>query len=414
MTLSPTRAAPSESESAALQRRLTLPLLVLYGLGVTVGAGIYVLIGVTVSEAGIYAPISFLLAAGVVAFTGFTYAELSTRFPVSAGEAAYVKNGLNSNRLSLGVGLMVSASGIVSASAISVGAAAYLGGLINLSPILLTAMIVITLAIIAGWGILESVAIAAVLTLVEIAGLLLVLVFGFLLKPDLLEEMSRLIPPFEIDAWTGIASAGLLAFFAFVGFEDLANVAEEAKDPGRNMPKAIILTLVIATLIYLAVVSVVVLAVPIDQLAQSASPLTLVFSESHPSMRAVFSLVAAIATLNGALVQINMASRVIYGLAAQGRLDKRLATISPRTHTPLVATSLVAGIVLLFAVFFPIASLAQWTSQLALVVFGCVNLSLIMLKRRPKPDKALVYTVPNWVPIVGLISCAALFLSGFL
>jgi amino acid transporter len=250
--------------------------------------------------------------------------------------------------------------------------------------------------------------------MVEIAGLVLVLFFGFWLKPDLLDDVARLVPPFELSAWTRIASAGLLAFFAFVGFEDLANVAEEAKDPARNMPRAIILTLIIATLVYLAVVSVVVLAVPMNELVDSASPLTLVFSESHPSMRATFSLVAAVATLNGALVQIIMASRVIYGLAAQGRLDKRLAVVSPRTHTPLVATGLVAGIVLVFAIFFPIASLAKWTSQLALIVFGFVNLALIVLKRQAEIPGQPIFTVPAWVPWIGLVTCAALFLSGFL
>lgn len=409
-----TPSASTPLSATTLQRRLTLPLLVLYGLGVTVGAGIYVLVGVTAAKAGIYAPISFLLAACVVAFTGFTYAELSTRYPVSAGEAAYVRQGLRSKHLSLMVGLLVTASGIVSAAAISVGAASYLGGLIALSPFILTAVIVSIIGVIAAWGILESVLIAAVLTLVEIAGLVLVLIFGFLLKPDLMSDLGQLIPPFELDAWTGIASASLLAFFAFVGFEDLANVAEEAKNPQRNMPLAILLTLIIATLIYLAVVSVVVLAVPMDELVGSASPLTLVFSEAHPSMRAAFSLVAALATLNGALVQMIMSSRVVYGLAAQGHLDTRLATINPRTHTPVIATTLVALIVLMFALFLPIDQLAKITSQLALIVFGFVNLALILLKRGNVSPGPLVFTIPLWVPILGFGSCIALFLSGFL
>jgi len=411
MTEPSTSTQPGE---ATLQRRLTLPLLVLYGLGVTVGAGIYVLIGVTAAKAGVYAPISFLLAACVVSFTGFTYSELSTRYPVSAGEAAYVRHGLRSKHLSLVVGFLVTASGIVSAAAISVGAASYLGGLVTLSPFILTAMIVGIIGVIAAWGILESVMIAAVLTLIELAGLALVLIFGFLLRPDLMSDLGQLIPPFELDAWTGIASAGLLAFFAFVGFEDLANVAEEADNPRRNMPLAILLTLIIATLIYLAVVSVVVLAVPMNELVGSASPLALVFSEAHPSMRAAFSVVAAIATLNGALIQMIMSSRVVYGLAAQGHLHKRLATIDPRTHTPLIATALVALIVLMFALFLPIDQLAKITSQLALIVFSFVNLALILLKRGKPPPGPLVFTIPLWVPIVGLGSCIALFLSGFL
>jgi|GEM_PF-2778279 len=113
--------SPPGKTHGQLQRRLTLPLLVLYGLGVTVGAGIYVLVGLTASEAGLFAPVSFLLAAIIVTFTGLSYAEFSTRLPVSAGEAAYVTAGLSSKRLALIVGLMVAASGLVSSSAISIG-----------------------------------------------------------------------------------------------------------------------------------------------------------------------------------------------------------------------------------------------------------------------------------------------------
>ena len=215
---------PGDSQEVSLHRRLTLPLLTLYGLGTTVGAGIYVLVGTTAAKAGFYAPVSFLLAAAVVAFTGFSYSEFSTRYPVSAGEAAYVRNGFNSRVLALVVGLMVAVSGIVSSAAISIGAVAYLGNLIPLSPMMLTVLVILILGLFAAWGILESVTLAAIFTLIEIGGLCFVVYYGYTLRPDLLNELGRVFPPFEIDAWTGIVSAGLLAFFAFVGFEDIANV----------------------------------------------------------------------------------------------------------------------------------------------------------------------------------------------
>ena len=220
-----------DQEQPHLRRRLKLPLLILYGLGVTVGAGIYVLVGTTAAHAGIYAPVAFLCAALVVAFTGFSYAELSSQFPVSAGEAAYVQAGLGSKRLSLLVGVMVATVGVVSASAITVGAAAYLQDLLKLDARILVILIASIIALIAIWGVLESVAMAAVFTLVEIAGLLLVLGFGLAKQPDLLSHLGDLVPPFQTDIWLGIGAASLLAFFAFVGFEDLANIAEEAVDP---------------------------------------------------------------------------------------------------------------------------------------------------------------------------------------
>lgn len=403
-----------DGKHPALQRRLTLTLLVLYGLGVTVGAGIYVLVGLTAAKAGLYAPVSFLLAALVVAFTGFTYSELSTRFPVSAGEAAYVRHSFNSRLLSLAVGLMVVASGVVSAAAISVGATAYLSHFFSAPPMMLTATIILMLGMAAAWGILQSVMFAAVLTVVEVLGLGFVIIYGFTLKPDLLADIGQLVPPLEIEAWRGIFSASLLAFFAFVGFEDLANVAEEAINPRKNMPKAIILTLIIATVIYLTVVSVVTLTVPMQDLSASSAPLMLVFANAGDTTKGAFNLVAAIATINGVLIQTIMSSRVLYGLASQGQLPKKLAYIHPKTHTPLIATGLVVAVILSLALFLPIISLAEMTSQIALTVFSFVNLALIFIKLSGKPSKGDFFRVPLWVPVIGFMSCLILLFSSFL
>src|SRR5690606_31404113 len=161
-----------------LARRLNLPLLILYGLGVTIGAGIYVLVGATSAVAGVYAPISFLVAAVVVAVTAFSYAEMSTRHPVSAGEAAYMRAAFNARGLTLAVGLMVAASGIVSSAAISIGAAGYIGEVIPLPTTVLAVAVILIIGAIAAWGILESVTIAAIITLVEIGGLALVVCYG--------------------------------------------------------------------------------------------------------------------------------------------------------------------------------------------------------------------------------------------
>jgi amino acid transporter len=404
----------NSDQPVALQRRLNLPLLTLYGLGVTVGAGIYVLVGATAARAGFYAPISFLLAAFVVAFTGFTYSELSTRFPVSAGEVAYIKNGLSSKFLALLVGLLVVTSGVVSSATISIGAAHYLSNLIALSPELLIVIIILVLGLIAAWGILQSVMIAAVFTIIEIGGLFFVIYYGFTVKPDLLSEIGQLVPPMEVAAWGGIVSAGLLAFFAFVGFEDIANVAEEVKNPRKNMPRAIIFTLIIASAIYLAVVSVVILVVPMDKLSHSVAPLALVFENASNTTKGAFNIIATIATINGVLIQMIMASRVLYGLAKQGALPKKLAYIHPKTHTPLVTTALVVVIILILALFFPIDSLAQLTSQIVLFVFMLVNLALVFIKVAKKPSDQDYFKVSILVPIFGFISSLALLLTGLL
>lgn len=397
-----------------LKRKLTLPLLTLYGLGVTIGAGIYVLVGTTAARAGVYAPISFLIAAAVVAFTGFTYSELSTRHPVSAGEAAYVREGLKSNTLTLIVGLLVALSGIVSSAAVSIGAAAYLGEVVSLSPTLLTIAIILIVGVVAAWGILESVLIAAIFTVIEIAGLSLVIYFGVSAEPEILSKFDTLLPPFEGVVWGGIISASLLAFFAFVGFEDIANVAEEVVEPHKNMPRGIILTLVVATILYFLVVSVVVLVVPMEELAGSAAPLALVFESAGSTASGIFRLIAIVATTNGVLIQIIMASRVIYGLSRQKSLPAFLSVVNPVTRTPLTATALIVALVLIFATLLPIAQLAEATSTIVLIVFSLVNLALIRLKMTGQQPIDGVFVVPLWVPVMGLVSSVALLMSGFL
>ncbi|MCC3306453.1 APC family permease [Sneathiella sp. HT1-7] len=404
----------AETRPAELKRRLTLPLLTLYGLGVTIGAGIYVLVGTTAARAGIYAPISFLVAASVVAFTGFTYAELSTRHPVSAGEAAYVRAGFNSNLLTLIVGLLVASSGIVSSAAVSIGAAAYVGEIIPLSPTLLTIAIILIVGVIAAWGILESVFVAAIFTVIEIAGLGLVIYFGVSAEPEVLLNIDTLLPPLDGVIWGGIISASLLAFFAFVGFEDIANVAEEVIEPHRNMPRGIILTLLIATVLYFLVVSVVVLVVPIADLAGSAAPLALVFESAGSTASGIFRLIAIVATTNGVLIQIIMASRVIYGLSVQKSLPSFLSAVNPVTGTPLTATAVIVVLVLIFATLLPIAQLAEATSTIVLIVFSLVNLALIRLKLTGEQPTEGVFIVPLWVPIMGFLTSISLLLSGLL
>ncbi|MEL7031623.1 MAG: APC family permease [Pseudomonadota bacterium] len=401
------------TEEAHLRRRLTLPLLILYGLGVTVGAGIYVLVGTTAAHAGVYAPVAFLGAAIVVAFTGFSYAELSARFPVSAGEAAYVKAGLKSKRVSLVVGVLVAAVGIISASAIMVGASAYLQDLTRIDAHILTVGIALFLGGVAVLGVLESVTMAAVFTVLEILGLILVLVYGLSGHPELIQRLDELIPPLDGHIWVGIGSASLLAFFAFVGFEDLANIAEEAVNPDRNMPLAIIWTLVLATILYLLVVSVVVLTVPIYALSESAAPLNLMFADASPTLRRSFNLIASVATLNGVLIQMIMSSRVLYGLAKQDQLPTHLGYVHPRTNTPIVATGLVTAVVLALSLFIPIERLAELTSQIALAIFATVNLALIFLKRR-EPKQTSGFRVPIAVPVAGFATCISLFAFGLL
>lgn len=397
--------------ATSLKRALSLWHVVLYGLGVTIGAGIYVLVGVAAGRAGINAPFAFVIAALVMVPSALSFAELTVRMPVSAGEAAFVREGFGIPALALITGLLVVAVGVISAAAIGVGAAGYVRELIPLPLAVLVPAVIVAMGAIACWGIVESVTAAAVMTLIEVGGLLLIVVAGLLFQDgSVLARLPETVPlTLDGAVWSGIIGSGLIAFFAFIGFEGIVNIAEEVKEPQRTLPRAIVLTLVIATMLYVLVAAVAVLTVPRDELAGSVAPLSLVFNRVTGASPLILAAIAIVATLNGVVIQMIMASRVIYGMASQGSLPAWLAAVHPVLRTPLTATLLVIGIVLALAVLFPLEGLAELTSQVTLVVFALVNAALVLLKRRqPAPRGA--FSVPMWMPVIGTLICVG-FLS---
>jgi len=274
---------------------------------------------------------------------------------------------------------------------------------------------VILLGLLAAWGIGESVLVAGLITVVEAGGLLAVIWVGrdVLIAPP--SEAAEVLPPFEPGVWIGIFGGTLLAFFAFIGFEDMVNVAEEVKDVRRTLPRAIIATLGLTLVLYVAVTLVAVRSLPIEELAASEAPLALVYARAGGDAVLFVGLVAIAATANGALIQMIMASRVLYGLAAQRQLPRFLARVHPRTRTPLIATGLVTAVVLLLAESFDLGRLAETTSFITLTVFALVNLALWRLKRRA-PDAARRaeggLTVPIWIPVLGFLASAGVALGG--
>lgn len=399
-------------DGPGLRRSLSLTLLTLYGLGVTIGAGIFVLIGKIAGVAGIYAPLAFLGAALLAGLTALSFAELSARFPESAGEAAYVREGLRSRKLARIVGLMVAGVGIVSSAAIVIGFIGYLSALIALNETLSTVLAVALVGGIAAIGIAPSVLIAAVFSVAEIGILVAVVIAGvYGGGVEVFVPPAPVLPP-DGAAMLGIASGAVLAFFAFIGFEDIVNVAEETRDAQRNVPRAIFLTLIITVVLYVAVALVAGAVVPPAELAESAAPLVLVFERASGLSGQPLAAVAVLAVLNGALIQTIMASRVFYGMARRNMLPAVLARVSPKTHTPLVATAVVTASLLLLALTFPIETLAQATSFIALTIFALINVSLIALRMRE--DFRTCARLPGHIriplilPALGCIVCVCL------
>jgi basic amino acid/polyamine antiporter, APA family len=392
-----------------LRRTIGLPLLLFYGLGNILGAGIYVLIGKVAGEAAMYAPFAFLVASIVATFSAFSYSEMSARYPLSAGEAVYIDEGFHLPHLSRLTGLLIAFAGMVSAATISRGFYGYFYNFIEAPEVLVISSLILLLGLLTIWGISQSVTVAAALTLFEVAGLLLVIWAGKDLLINIPADIDRLLPPAETAVWTGVMLGGFLAFFAFIGFEDMVNIAEEVKNPERTLPAGILFALLIATLMYALVALVAVLALDQQDLAQSKAPLADVISASSDINPKIISSIGMFAVINGALIQMIMASRIFYGMAKKGWIWKALAKVSEKTHTPVNATWLVIAIILSLALWFPLEELARGTSYLILIVFALVNASLISIKHSHAYVDGIL-NVPMWIPIAGLMSSITLAL----
>lgn len=386
-------------------------MLSLYGIGVTIGAGIYVLVGKVAIGSGMHAPLSFLIAALLAGFTAFSYAELGARLPRSAGEAMFVQAAFSKPVLATVIAFLVMTTGVISSGAIVIGFVGYLREIVDLPPTLVIIGVVVLLAVIAAWGIGESVALAAVVTVVEVGGLLLIIGAGMTKLPDVMIALPVVVNPAGWSEWSAIISGAVLAFFAFVGFEDIVNVAEEAKDPVRTVPRATIITLVVSSSLYFLIALVAVALVPLEQLGASDAPLALVFETTTGRSADIISLIAVFAVLNGVMIQLIMSSRILYGIAREGWIPRIFAYVHPSTRTPVLATAVVAVAVIILALTLPIVRLAEMTSYLILIVFTVVNLALLRIKLRDaKPAPGSHMTVGLWVPATGAIASIGVLL----
>lgn len=396
--------------TARLQRSISLPQILLYGLGNILGAGIYVLVGEVVGAAGVFAPLAFLLAALVAAFSAFSYAEMAARYPFSAGVAVYVAEGLRRQKLALLVGFLMAGAGMLSAAAIAQGFAGYLQFFLPLPQALMIVGLVGLLGLLAAWGIDVSVSFAAALTVIEALGLVLIIYVGLPGLAELPEMLAQAPALADSHIVGGIVFAAFLAFFAFTGFEDMVNVAEEVRRPERNLPLGILGALVAASVLYALVGLVAVTAMPPAQLAGEEAPLAAIYTRATGGEPWLIGLISLLAMVNGALIQIIMVSRLLYGMAARGWLPGRLAYVHPERRTPLVTTVMVAVMVTGLALWLPLVELASVTSYLILTIFALVNLALLRVKRIvPRPPGIRVW--PVWLPLLGLVCSLGLMLA---
>jgi amino acid transporter len=390
------------SSSPGLKRSLDLPLVVLYGLGNILGAGIYVLVGKVAGFAGTSTTLAFIIAMIIAAFTAFSYMEMAGRYPVSASVSVYLHKAFDKQWLSVLVGLAMVAGGIASAAALSQGFAGYLHSFVNIPTAVASVGLLVVLGLIALKGIEESAKTAAFFTLIEVAGLLMIIWFGRGALTSI--DVGTIVSIDPTVGVGGLIAGSFLAFYAFIGFEDMVNVSEEAKNPKRTMPLAILISLVVSTILYLLVSIVTTTLVSPGELAKSNAPLSLVLERSGTESVVVLSLIGMIATMNGVVVQIIMGSRILYGLAKQGWLPRQLAQVSRKNKIPATATLLVLSAMIIGTLLLPLVSLAQLTSLLVLSIFCFVNVSLIVIKRRHEKHDGYI-TVPMFVPYTGTLLC---------
>jgi basic amino acid/polyamine antiporter, APA family len=381
--------------------------VIAYGIGTIIGAGIFVLLGKIIGIAGAAAPAAFVVAALVAAITAISYGELAARLPVSAGEAAYVDAAFNRGHLTLLVGLTVAGCGILSAATIAHGFAGYLRVLVDWPALPIALLYLAALGAVAALGIREAAWLVALIAITSTIALVLVGV-AVVVGADHWRLPETIWQP---GAWsfTGLFAGAFLAFYAFIGFEDLVNLAEEIKRPGPTLKLAIPVALAVSGAVYIGLCLAAMGAAPIAELAATEAPIVFLLDKSGIPGQPVVAVLGMVAISNGALAQLIMAARVIYGLSRRQLLPAALGKVHQRTRIPLIATLLVISLTLALIANGTVLGLARMASALILAVFTIVNLALFVMLRREHAK-----TWQKLLPLFGAVSCLGLLTSELL
>jgi basic amino acid/polyamine antiporter, APA family len=402
--------APAGPEAGALRRAITPGLLLFFIVGDILGGGIYARVGQVAAETGGAIWVAFALALVMAAFTAASYAELVGKYPRAGGAGLYVHRAFGHPFVTFIVAFAVVASGIASASALARAFGGdYLSAFVDV-PVVLTALgLVALIAAVNLRGIEESVKINVVFTLVEMGGLVLIVVVAAVAIAGGDAEPARAFEFKENASLLGAALAGAaIAFYALIGFEDSVNVAEETQDPPRTYPKALFGALAIAGTLYLLVTIGASMVVPTGDLAASSGALLEVIRQGPLDIpEKLFAAIGLLALSNGALINMIMASRLLYGMAQEGVVPGPFANVLPSRRTPWFAIAFTSAVAAVLVATGDLGSLADTTVALLVVVFAIVNVCVLVLRRERVAHEH--FRVPSLVPIVGVgISVALL------
>jgi amino acid transporter len=413
---------PDTVEKEPELRRVMGPgLLLLFVVGDILGTGVYALTGDVAAEVGGAAWLPFLVAFLIATITAFSYLELVTKYPQAAGAALYAHKAFGVQFVTFLVAFVVMCSGITSASTASRAFAANFETGFNLEwgtagVVAVALLFMFMLAAVNLRGVSESVKLNVVLTIVEITGLTLVILVGlWAFTKGTNVDFSRVVAfetAEEKSAFMAVTTATSLAFFAMVGFEDSVNMAEETKDPVKTFPRILLSGLMIAGIVYILVSIVAVALVPIGDLEASDTPLVEVVKAGAPGLpiEKILPFITMFAVSNTALINMLMASRLIYGMARQHVLPPVLGKVHPTTRTPWVAiifTTLIAFGLIFYVTAFAnskaITLLGGTTSLLLLAVFAVVNVAVLALRRDVK-EAGGNFKTPTALPVIGFVA----------
>jgi basic amino acid/polyamine antiporter, APA family len=420
-----TAAGPREGAEPELKRVMGPKLLLLFVVGDILGTGVYALTGQVAGEVGGAAWLPFIIAFAVATLTACSYLELVTKYPRAAGAALYAHKAFGIHLVTFLVMFTVMCSGITSASAASSAFASNfsVGFGIEGTPALLLVLAVafmLLMAVVNLRGVAEGVGLNVVLTLVELSGLLMVILIGAFAIFGGQADFSRVVV-FESESGKNVvlavSTATSLAFFAMVGFEDSVNMAEEVRQPHKIFPKVMLTGLGITAVVYVLIAIIAVALVPVGDLKESTTPLVTVVQTAAPGfpIGQLLPFISLFAVGNSALINMMMASRLIYGMSKQGVLPPFLSKVLPGRRTPWAAilfTTIIALGLISFISLDPknpvVPLLGGTTSLLLLAVFAVVNVAVLVLRReRVDHDH---FRTPSALPVIGAIVCVYLVL----
>jgi APA family basic amino acid/polyamine antiporter len=388
-----------------LERSLSFWEVTLMSIGIILGAGIYVVIGEAAGLSGNGIWLSFIIAATVASITGLSYAELSSRFPEAGAEYVYVEQSFG-KRLAWLVGWLIIAGSVFGGATVAMGFSLYFSALFNTPVLLIAFAMLIIISIILILGVQETASLTIIFMIIEAIGLIIIIFIGI--------PYMGSVDYFELsNGFKGVIQAGVLIFFGYLGFEGITRLAEETENPKKNIPKAIIVSILITTVFYILVGISAISVIPWNELANAKAPLALVAEKVFgQNSFLILSVIALFSTFNTALVMLLSGSRFIYGIAKRKALPSIFLSVQKRFKTPWIAIIVIVLASMGFLFLKDLKTIANLTNFTIFAVFIAVNLAVIYFRYKKPSDVG--FRVPISIGKLPLIPCLGIITSIFM